>query len=76
LAVEEHPDMATVAGSRTFQCRRHAVVMASVEVGEGVEHPGALVEVTGNEGASVTAQQRVDPDRHLASKVRRQHVVR
>lgn len=68
-AVEEHPHVAAVARAGSFQCCGHPVGLACVEVGECVQGPRFLVEVTHQQRAGVTAQQRVDADRRATLQV-------
>lgn len=67
--------MATVARPGTFERRRDAMGVTRVQIGERVQHPGALVEVGGQQRAGITAQQRVDADRRLTPQMRRENVV-
>jgi hypothetical protein len=43
--------------------------MGGIEVRECVERPAGAVEITGEQTASISVEQRVDPDVHIAGEV-------
>jgi hypothetical protein len=61
--------MGTVAGPGTLKAGRNADLLAHLEEREGVQQPGAFVEVTGEEPAAIPVDQRVYAGDHVAREV-------
>ena len=75
LLLEEDPHVGTIARARYLHHRRHLRGVTGVEVCQGIERPRATVEITGEEGAGVAGQERVDPDGRVAAQVAGDHLV-
>ena len=56
---EEHPDMPTIAGSRSFQRSGQIVLFTRCEDGERVFLPGGLVKVDCEEETAFIQQHRI-----------------
>ena len=67
--IEEDPDVATLAGARSFQRRRHVRLLTDLQVSQGVILPSLLVKVSRQEPASFVWQERVHGDGFLAQEV-------
>ncbi len=75
-AGEEHPSVCAFSGARDFQCGRHSELVAGLHERSRVIPPFRLVEIDGQEVATVVLQQWIDANRVIAGQMLVDHRVR
>lgn len=75
VAVEEHPDVAAVTGSGSFQRGRDAGRVSGVQIGQRIENPALPVEVARKQAAAVAPLERIETGVDVTGEVRLNNVV-
>jgi hypothetical protein len=67
---EEDPDVRSSAGLGQLQRDGYALGAGRFRVGQGIEHRGRSIEVSGQKMACVVAQQRIQANERVPGQVR------